>query len=236
MLDALDRLSDISLTDQPLNLNRRSETNKPEINQAVDALAEQLGRVLTGSNGYDYNGNGVDQKKQNLKTLPYHAARPVSQENLPRCDLKTDEVLVWWDEAFYAIPMTEVVKHDIQLCDGLLNNAARTECYYSIDHALGDESEEWQPAELARIEAMEKLEQDLSSTYQRLAAFSLEEALTHYFEPKLVKTMITGISTEEVARLENWVAYTRRTKGLKNPAGFLRSRIENGEMPPVFEV
>jgi len=36
----------------------------------------------------------------------------------------------------------------------------------------------------------------------------------------------------ELERIEDWVAYVRRQKNLTNPAGFLRTSIESGEIAP----
>jgi hypothetical protein len=59
--------------------------------------------------------------------------------------------------------------------------------------------------------------------------------LRQYLSPELTANFLTGKSDEELHSIREWVNYTRQAKGLKNPAGFLRSRLESGEFAPVLE-
>jgi hypothetical protein len=101
-----------------------------------------------------------------------------------------------------------------------------------VAHARGEGNDEWLPEEEARIAAMSRLERELGETYEQLGAFSLAEALRHYFSPDLTASFLADQPAEELQRIHNWLIYTRRAGSLKNPAGFLRSRLESGESPP----
>ncbi len=104
-----------------------------------------------------------------------------------------------------------------------------------ITHALNKGPEDWLPEEETRIALMSRLERELGEQYGELGAFSLEEALRQYFSPDLTSKFLTNESDEELRRIREWVIYTRQAKGLKNSAGFLRSRLERDEFAPVLE-
>ncbi|HEX9923329.1 MAG TPA: hypothetical protein VGD99_11770, partial [Anaerolineae bacterium] len=140
-----------------------------------------------------------------------------------------------WQGTYLAAPIIEVVKQDLRLSGGRPTDQTRTECFFSVADALDEVPEDWLPEEQARIHLMQRLERELGETYRRLDAFSLEEALNRYFNPTLLAGFLTDQSTEELERIESWLIYTRQAKSLKNPGGFLRSRIESGEWPPEME-
>ena len=81
---------------------------------------------------------------------------------------------------------------------------------------------------------MSRLEQELAKEYRQLGAFSLEEALRQYFSPELATHFLAEKPDSEWQRIREWVIYTRQAKSLKNPAGFLRSRLESNDLPPEF--
>lgn len=59
--------------------------------------------------------------------------------------------------------------------------------------------------------------------------------LRNYFSPELTANFLTGKSDEELRRIREWLIYTRQAKGQKNPAGFLRFRLESDVFAPVLE-
>jgi hypothetical protein len=157
----------------------------------------------------------------------------VTGSELPNFDLPPDHVLVSWSDDFLAVPIEEVVKRNLRQSGGKLAGYARTECFFSVAHALGEApAEDWLPEEEARLTLLSRLERELSEQYRQLGAFSLEEALRQYFSPDLAASFVTEQPDEELERIRQWLIYTRRAKGLKNPAGFLRTRLESGELPP----
>ena len=117
----------------------------------------------------------------------------------------------------------------------IYNEIVRSECFFSVTHTLNERSEDWLPEEETRIALMSRLERELGEQYRELGAFSLEEALRQYFSPDLTSKFLTNKSDEELRRIREWVIYTRQAKGLKNRAGFLRSRLESDEFAPVLE-
>ena len=144
-------------------------------------------------------------------------------------------MLVSWGEDYLAVPMIDLVKHELRASGGQLANHTRTEYFFSVAHPLGEGPEEWLPEEEVRIALLDRLEQELGEQYRELGAFSLEEALRRYFSPDLAADFGTDKSDEELQRIRAWVSYTRQAKGLKNPAGFLRSRLESSEIAPILE-
>jgi len=158
--------------------------------------------------------------------------------------LADDEVLVPADsdgsgdnqgEMFSVQSLSEVVRWDIRALgryDRYLMESTRRKVYYSVEHALGEGGDEWTEEELSKIGERERLEGELGERYNRLGAFSLEEALGQYFSPQFTARILEGRSPADLERIEGWVVYTRRAEGLKSPSGFLRSRIESDEQPP----
>ena len=49
---------------------------------------------------------------------------------------------------------------------------------------------------------------------------------------KEIREFLAERPAEELDRIRAWVIYTRQAGSLKNPAGFLRSRLESDESPP----
>ena len=152
---------------------------------------------------------------------------------LPGLTLAEDQVLLPQDdEGYLAVPMAELVKQDLRACRGSLLHYEPTDCFYSVQHALGEGGDDWLPEEQERIDRLRGLERDIGARYERLGAPTLEEALQQYFSARLAANFLADEDPAERERIENWVAYTRKAKGLENPAGFLRSRIESTEEPP----
>lgn len=207
-------------------LDRLSETSgkEEEIGDLVADLAGKMSRLLAGQT--------TDREEEPEGEQPFPGAVTVSPRRLKDFQLADEWVLVEWEESFLAVPMVEVVKHDIRRSHNRWWDRARTECYYSVAHALGEGGEEWTEEEEARIERMARLERELQGRYERLGAFSLEEALQRYFSPQFTAQILEGKGAEELERIEGWVAYTRSAKGLVNPGGFLRTKIESDEEPP----
>jgi len=104
--------------------------------------------------------------------------------------------------------------------------------YYSVEHALGEGPEDWTEEELARIHWKSTLERQQAERHRRLGAPTLQEALQQYFTPDFASEILNGKKDGELERIEDWIAYVRRQKNLTTPAGFLRTRIESGEIPP----
>lgn len=231
MLALLDRLSQGDLADLPLNLSDRS--NEPaetrQLDESIGVLAKQISLFLTGSNRSDSATAAAESDESN----PYPGSILVSAEDIRQFELAEDHVLLTCQDGYLAVPIEEVVKRDLRMSGGRATNYARTECFFSVAHALGEgPAEDWLPEEEARLILLNRLERELSEQYRQLGAFSLAEALRQYFSPDLAAGFVTGQPDEELGRVREWLIYTRRAKGLKNPAGFLRSRLESGELPP----
>ncbi len=192
-------------------------------------LAKQISLFLTGSNRSDSATAAAESDESN----PYPGSILVSAEDIRQFELAEDHVLLTCQDGYLAVPIEEVVKRDLRMSGGRATNYARTECFFSVAHALGEgPAEDWLPEEEARLILLNRLERELSEQYRQLGAFSLAEALRQYFSPDLAAGFVTGQPDEELGRVREWLIYTRRAKGLKNPAGFLRSRLESGELPP----
>ena len=173
----------------------------------------------------------------------------IAETDLPKLDLASDAVLVPLlpdasegedgadgSPGYYRVETLEaIVRRDLlnarQLGSTTVLN--QTEVFYSVADALGEGGDEWQPDEMARIELRKRLERDLGVCLGRLGAFSLVEALQAYFSPDLSQRFLTGKPEAELRRIAGWLAYTRRTTSLKSPSGFLRSKIESREEPPL---
>ncbi len=231
VLKLLDRLIAAGDGDLRLNLSSRSEAQAdesppPDLGEAVSDLAERVGAVLDSQDTGP--GNGAEAEE-----TVYPGAVFVPAGELPGWTLGEDQVLLPQDdEGYLAVPMAEVVKEELRTCRGSLLNYTPTECYYSVQHALGEGGDDWLPEEQERIDCMRKLERDLGARYERLGAPTLEEALQQYFSARLAAEFLAEKGPAERERIENWVTYTRKARGLENPAGFLRSRIESTEEAP----
>jgi hypothetical protein len=136
-------------------------------------------------------------------------------------------------ESFVVQPLAEVVKQDIRAAGRYQPPLeSRSEIYYSVAHALDEGGDEWTDEEQAKIRLRQQLERDLGETWNRLGGFSLEESLRRFFSAELVTRFLAGASEAERSRIEGWVSYARAATTLRNPGGFLRSKIESGESPP----
>ncbi len=229
MLKLLDRLSHGSLDDLQFNMSDRSDipdSQTDQIDESISELAQQISLFITGSHHSD--GSSADGEE----TSPYPNGVHVPADEMRNFELADDQVLVPWNGNHLAVPIVDVVKRDLGLSRGQLANYARTDCFFSVAHAFNEGSEEWLPEEEARIALMNRLERELGEQYRQLGAFSLEEALRHYFSPDLAANFVADKSPEEHQRIRAWVIYTRQAGSLKNPAGFLRSRLESGDLPP----
>jgi AraC-like DNA-binding protein len=235
VLEVLDRLSATGLDDLQLKLSDRQDgqdqvSGQDEISPSVNELADQVGRLLTGSDGLDGASDSEVEPE-----IPFPTAIQIQANELRRFELGPDQVLIEWQGTYLAAPIIEVVKQDLRLSGGRPTDQTRTECFFSVADALDEVPEDWLPEEQARIHLMQRLERELGETYRRLDAFSLEEALSRYFNPSLLADFLTDQSPEGLERIESWLIYTRQAKSLKNPGGFLRSRIESSEWPPEME-
>lgn len=231
ILKLLDRLAATGDGDLQLNLSSRSEEqaqepDAPDLDEAVDDLAERVSKVLAGR-GARPDDNGETEE------IVYPGAVFVPAGELPGLTLAEDQVLLPQDdEGYLAVAMAELVKQDLRTCRGSLLHYEPTDCFYSVQHALGEGGDDWLPEEQERIDRLRGLERGLGARYELLGAPTLEEALQQYFSARLATDFLADKDQAERERIENWVAYTRKAKGLENPAGFLRSRIESAEEPP----
>ena len=234
MLELLDKLSQSSLDDLQLTLSDRSseeESPAEQVNESISELAEQISLFITGSRG----PHGSVQLEDDQETNPFPTGVPVAADKMRDIALADDQVLVLWNGDYLSVPIIEVLKRDLRMSGGQLAGHVRTDCFFSVDHALGEGANEWLPEEEARIALMSRLEEELGGEYRQLGAFSLEEALRQYFSPELAEKFLAGKSDYEMQRIREWVIYTRQAKSLKNPAGFLRSRLESNDFPPDSE-
>jgi hypothetical protein len=102
---------------------------------------------------------------------------------------------------------------------------------FSVDHALKIGGTEWTPEERERIGKMDAAERRLGAVFERLGGFDLADALGRYFSTNLAQQYAARTDTE---RVEAWLVYTRRQEEkLKNPPGFLRSKLDGNEYPPT---
>lgn len=239
ILQVLDRLSETEVEDLELKLSSRSDdqvsdVDAAEIDGAISELAERLGEILIGHNSRSRDAGESGQTSDSEDDAAYPGAVFVPTAELHSFELAEDQVLLPWEEGYLAVPIAEVVKRDLRISGGY--PGSRTECFYSVQHALGEGPEDWLPEEQARIGRMDQLEQTLSERYAYLGAFSLAEALQRHFSSDLVAQFLADKSEAEHARIAGWVTYVRRQKNLVNPAGFLRTKIESGETPPNSDV
>lgn len=221
MLHLLDQLAepnghhDLTLTMTPTD----------NLDEATDQLVDRLSQFLSGGPS--------NEPSVSTDSPPYASAVRVPLDQLRDFKLSKSQILVTWNDEYLAVPMVEIIKRDLRLTGGHPTTEQRTDCFYSVADALGEAPQEWLPEEQDRLEQMTQLEAELSQLYQRLGAFSLDEALAQFFSPDLTARFLTDVSDAERQRIQAWVMYTRQAQSLKNPAGFLRSRIESGELPPA---
>ncbi|HEX9925725.1 MAG TPA: hypothetical protein VGD99_23925, partial [Anaerolineae bacterium] len=96
ILEVLDRLSVTGLDDLQLKLNDRSDgqdqtSEQGEISQSVDDLADQVGRLLTGSGGLDGTSDADIEPE-----IPFPTAIQIQADELRRFELGPDQVLIEW--------------------------------------------------------------------------------------------------------------------------------------------
>jgi Helix-turn-helix domain len=148
--------------------------------------------------------------------------------------LAQDEVLIENDDgAAMPITLPALARRDIEATTRNWGLRVSTDCYYSAAQFLGQSGDSWTEAEERKRAYHGALRRELEATFQALGAFSLVEALGAYFSADLALHYATA-DAEEEQRLRGWLAYVRGEsgKGLENPAGFLRSRVESGQWPP----
>jgi hypothetical protein len=222
-----------SQTPSGLNLNRTESQIKPDgvPNQTPFSLKkdEQYQRIQTETI--------TEDTRETTTREPQTSAAVVHLNNLKKVALTDDQVLIPHpnqDNLYHIESLHKIVKHDIRAAgvyDELHLYTCRSEVFYSIVHALGEGDEQWTEEETRKIRERERLERELGERWNRLGAFSLGEALHKYFSSDLVARFLNN-TPEELERIETWLAHTRHAHGLKNPAGFLRSKIESGDQAP----
>lgn len=176
----------------------------------------------------------VDESEQRMGQ---HADTPplilATEEEMRSYTLADDEVLIdAGAEGARVMPVRDVVCNDI-LASQDSYAPVWTDVYYSIAHLLGEGGEEWTPDEERRIERQKALRAELDALYKDIGAFSLEEALGHYFTSELIGRFASSNPSER-QRVTGWLRYVRGDAGasLTSPAGFLRTRLESGQWAP----
>ncbi len=161
--------------------------------------------------------------------------RPIlsTEEEIRAYALGLDEVLLDRGEG-HAQPaaIDDVLRANIVASETSYGVPVHTECFFSPDHFLGVPGD-WTPDEERRQERCKARYEELRATFQEVGAFSLEDALAHYFTADLVARYVDA-PDDERRRIARWIAYVRGEagEGITNPAGFLRTRIESGHWPP----
>jgi hypothetical protein len=197
----------------------------------------------SGGTGMDLGWNPKDQITQGTPQTPTPASQPhqplggvlTSDREILAYPLAEDEVLLEAEQGDGALPMRvrDLVCRDILATTANWGLRVSSECFYSAEQFLGLGGEEWTAEEERKRAYHGALRRDLETVHRELGAFSLDEALAAYFSSDLVARFRSD-DPEEVQRLRGWLAYVRGEagKGLEQPAGFLRSRIESGQWPP----
>jgi len=180
-------------------------------------------------------GAAEEKEQQQQDTWPPSAAAVVvvSIQELRTLSLGGDQVLVSLDgdgSRLAVAPISDVVQHELRR--QRIDPSYRAEVYYSVEHALGEGPDDWTEEELTRIRRAQAIERELRRRYERIGAFTLEEALCRYFTRRFTAHVLRGKPPSERERIEGWIAYVRRQRNLTNPAGFLRTVIESGEAAP----
>jgi len=197
----------------------------------------------SGDTGLDLPENPKDQIKEGstrntaLVTHPHQPLGGVleSDRDILAYPLAEDEVLLEPEqgEGARVVPIRDLVRRDILATEANWGLRVSSECFYSAEQFLGLGDEEWTAVEERKRAYHGALRRDLEAVHRELGAFSLDEALAAYFTADLVARFHSD-DPEEIQRLRGWVAYVRGEagKGLEQPAGFLRSRIESKQWPP----
>jgi hypothetical protein len=227
-LDQPDKMSD-SPPHQPDKMSAGSD-NQPDKMSPILYTGQN---VRNHDNTYIIHTSSGKVQQQQFT----HADVVVQYEELRDLTLTGDQVLIPnnHNNAYCVKSLTEIVKSDIGAMghyDPWRLSTCRREVFYSVEHAFGEGGDEWTAEEIQKIHQREKLEQELGERFNRLGAFSVTEALKQYFSPKLVERFTQGQVEDELNRIEAWLVYTHQNNNLRNPAGFLRSKIESGEPAP----
>ena len=61
-------------------------------------------------------------------------------------------------------------------------------------------------------------------------SFNVAELMAFGIETKVARTLS---ETCTLAQARGWIAYTKNAKGIENPAGFVVSRLQSGELAPT---
>ncbi|HVA89437.1 MAG TPA: helix-turn-helix domain-containing protein [Chloroflexota bacterium] len=202
----------------------------------------ELGRP-SGGTGLDLEGNPKDQIMEGSTKTPVPVTQPhqplggvlATDRDIVAYPLAEDEVLLEPEqgEGARTARIRDLVCRDIVATEANWGLRVSTECYYSAEQFLGLGGEEWTAEEERKRAYHGALRRDLEAVYRELGAFSIDEALASYFTTDLVARFHSD-DPEEIQRLRGWLAYVRGEagKGLEQPAGFLRSRIESKQWPP----
>jgi len=164
-----------------------------------------------------------------------HTPVVVPFERLKHLTLTNDQVIVDQNTeglGLMVMSIEDVVKYELRRRRS--EPSYRANVYFSVEDALGEGPDDWTEEELARIKRKSILERQLAQRYRKWGAFTLEGALQQYFTPEFTVELLTHRDSQELQRIENWVAYVRCQKNLTSPAGFLRTKIESGEAPPAL--
>lgn len=157
-----------------------------------------------------------------------------TDDEIRQYPLGDDEVLLETEDGHAEpIAIRELVQRDIEATAKNWGVRVWTDCFYSADHFLGIGGETWSPDEERRQAYHAALRRDLDALYRDTGAFSIAEALAAYFTNDLVRRFDSDDPAEQ-QRLRAWLRYVRGDagRGLENPAGFLRGKLESGQWPP----
>jgi len=204
-------------------LHHQTDDQKTRI-QKTDDHHQPAAQVANATGTFDGDGGGDPDKERPILS---------TDDEIRAYALGPDEVLLDRGEG-HAQPaaIDDVLRANIVASETSYGVPVHTECYFSPDHFLGVPGD-WTPDEERRQERCKARYEDLRATFRDVGAFSLEDALAHYFTDDLVARYIDA-PDDERRRIARWIAYVRGEagEGITNPAGFLRTRIESGHWPP----
>jgi len=219
------QLVDVGRYDQPTEggsisrLHHQTDDQETRIQKTGDRQ-QQAARPTIGN-----TSGGGDSDKESLILSTENEIRGYA--------LGLDEVLLDRGEG-RAQPavIDDVLRADIVASETEYDVPVHTECFFSPDHFLGVPGD-WTPDEERRQDRCNMRYEELKATFREVGAFSLEEALAHYFTADLVARYVDA-PDDERRRVARWVAYVRGEAGagITNPAGFLRTRVESDHWPP----
>jgi len=201
------------------------QTNDQETRiQKTDDHQQQAAQLASATSTFDGDGGGDPDKERPILS---------TEDEIRTYALGPDEVLLDHGEG-HAQPaaIDDVLRANIVASETSYGVPVHTECFFSPDHFLGVPGD-WTPDEERRQERCKARYDELRATFGEVGAFSLEEALAHYFTADLVARYVDA-PDDERRRIARWIAYVRGEagEGITNPAGFLRTRIESGHWPP----